>query len=732
MNGTKKPASFTLFMTLILALSVTVFSCCACSGKDEMIDEAVNAEPSDNFENEGIQYNSDDYAWITATEQFYPFESEYTVDYVARIDTTMMFAGSRNGVENVLAVAEYLVSDTEGISISPLQYIQLDGLKANNERIFYGLTSGTDGFFYILAGDYPINLYASDGGTIINEKFTGEYSILKYDINGDLIDKIQFSYFSPTMQDLRGIVVDCQNNILVYSSEDYLLLDWDNGIKFSSNDKELQFFGIQRSKGAFVGVVFYNGRPNHGFGVIQINENGEYEFLGDYGGSITPCQAYDDQYLFNDGENIYNYDFETGKRTDLVRWNYGTHLAPCTMVCQLSENAFVYTANGSESLYLIYKKAVLRPENQSIVRVALVGTDTAGGDAEELNNMASNFIYECTEYTEDEMDRLLTEIVAGNGPDLVLFNGQIDTSSAYFEDLYQYIDADEELSRDSFIPGLLSSLEINGQLHELWTGVQILTLAARKSDVGDISDLKLSDYFRIFEENSEYVAFFQSFMTSSNLLSWIATISSGEYIDWKNGTCDFTDSSFGELLFWCNYMAPEYEGEQASVYYEMPEVMLSLENFFDPTRLSVIQNNFGEPFVFVGFPCSDGDGHYYSCAYGCAAAIPVTSKNKDGAWDFIRNQLIESKQVSSYPLDGMPVNYNALIRVSYELKDDELRKQFMELINNTTKAICYGDHQLRKIIIESGQAYLAGDKTLEETVELIQSRVGIFVAEQCG
>ena len=547
-----------------------------------------------------------------------------------------------------------------------------------------------------------------------------------------MTDKMQFNYISPTMEDMRGIVVENQENILVYSSEDYLLLDWESGIKYAANDEELQFFGIQRCNKSFVGVVFYNGNPNHGFGAVQINESGEYEFYGDYGGSLTPCQTFDNKYLFNDGEFFYNYDFDTGLRNDIIRWNYGTQLAACTMACQISESAFVYTSYGSDALYLICKKAVLRPENQSIVKVALVNTDTAGGDAEELNNMASGYVYECTEYNENEIDRLLTEIATGNGPDLILFNGEIDTSSKYFEDLYPYIDKDTELSRESFIPNLLNSLEIKGELHELWTGVQISTLAARTSDVRNNTNLTVADYMRILDESNEYAAFFQSFMTGSNMLAWIANISSGEYINWENASCHFTDSSFADLLSWCKYMAPEYEGEQASVYYDISEVVLSVETFFDATRLYVIRDNFGEPFTFVGFPCSTGKGHYYSCAYGCAAAIPVTSKNKEGAWAFIRNQLTESKQLSSYPLDGMPVNYDALTRVSAELKDDELHTQFMELIKNTTKAICYGDRQLQKIIVESGMAYLAGDKGLEETVNLIQSRVSIYVGEQCG
>ena len=56
----------------------------------------------------------------------------------------------------------------------------------------------------------------------------------------------------------------------------------------------------------------------------------------------------------------------------------------------------------------------------------------------------------------------------------------------------------------------------------------------------------------------------------------------------------------------------------------------------------------------------------------------------------------------------------------------------MGLLENTRGADRCSDSQVRDIILECGQAYLAGDKSLEETVELIQSRASIYVSEQYG
>ena len=59
-------------------------------------------------------------------------------------------------------------------------------------------------------------------------------------------------------------------------------------------------------------------------------------------------------------------------------------------------------------------------------------------------------------------------------------------------------------------------------------------------------------------------------------------------------------------------------------------------------------------------------------------------------------------------------------------KDDVPR--FEELINNTTQ-IYWPNDALANIVWESAGAYFAGDRTLDETVALIQNRVTLYVNE---
>lgn len=53
-----------------------------------------------------------------------------------------------------------------------------------------------------------------------------------------------------------------------------------------------------------------------------------------------------------------------------------------------------------------------------------------------------------------------------------------------------------------------------------------------------------------------------------------------------------------------------------------------------------------------------------------------------------------------------------------------------ETLRRTMYAETYNDTELQDIIFELGQVYLAGDRSLEDTVAQIQSRAKIYVAER--
>ena len=132
----------------------------------------------------------------------------------------------------------------------------------------------------------------------------------------------------------------------------------------------------------------------------------------------------------------------------------------------------------------------------------------------------------------------------------------------------------------------------------------------------------------------------------------------------------------------------------------------------------------------MGFPDGGSGLSCFSCSYNGGMAIPANSANKEGAWAYLRGRLSEEAQLS---MDyALPVNRNALNRKAEAALPPELAEQLTALVGSVSSAARFADSQVRDILLDCGRMYLAGDKTLEDTVQLIQSRVSLYLAEQYG
>ena len=169
---------------------------------------------------------------------------------------------------------------------------------------------------------------------------------------------------------------------------------------------------------------------------------------------------------------------------------------------------------------------------------------------------------------------------------------------------------------------------------------------------------------------------------------------------------------------------------------------------------------FREPVAFVGYPTTKENGSFLSHD-GSILAINAKSKNKDGAWQFIRQQLTKDAQESNSGRGGgFPVMKSALEKQFEEAmteeyyEDEEGNKKRSEkttwgyedftvriyaakdyeveairnLIENTDTLYQY-DQKMMEIITEEANAFFEGQKSAKEVADIIQNRVQIYVNE---
>ena len=173
-----------------------------------------------------------------------------------------------------------------------------------------------------------------------------------------------------------------------------------------------------------------------------------------------------------------------------------------------------------------------------------------------------------------------------------------------------------------------------------------------------------------------------------------------------------------------------------------------------------------DDIVFVGYPMSGGNG---ALIYPSdSIAICDKSLVKDGAWEFVK-YLLFNDSYYKYNMSGLPISTKAMDKYREsevgmncvfeengwsswggDMTEEELEERLQYETGTYHKVTeadvdrlvsLAGDARLRAtahplgqqiidIINEETEMYFAGEKSLEETQQVIQSRVGIYVSER--
>ncbi len=252
--------------------------------------------------------------------------------------------------------------------------------------------------------------------------------------------------------------------------------------------------------------------------------------------------------------------------------------------------------------------------------------------------------------------------------------------------------------------------------------------------------------------------------TRSEVLNNFMQLSGGEFLDWNTQSCKFDTDSFKEFLAFLNTLPEsinyddisEQDWNELDAAYRNNKaalLMTYVNNFTDQKYMS--QGQFGEPITFIGFPEESGNGSAISPSL--SLAISSKSANQDASWNFIKRFLEDDYQDSVYnfpvslnalekkaaeamqppyyyDVDGNKVEYNDTYYVgNVEIPIQPMTQadvdQVMELLTSLSQTL-KNDSSLINIVTEEAAAYFAGQKTADETAQIIQSRAKIYVEEQ--
>jgi ABC-type glycerol-3-phosphate transport system substrate-binding protein len=356
------------------------------------------------------------------------------------------------------------------------------------------------------------------------------------------------------------------------------------------------------------------------------------------------------------------------------------------------------------------------------------------------------------------IDLLRTELAVGRVPDIIYYGNRwcllrtevpahrLNTRGL-LANLYDFIDEDPELSRESFIPTVLDAIAREGHLYELPYQFWIDLAVGDATRLGDRLGWSFDDMIRILERTEFDGYILNPYTTQRSVLYSMLLFLIDDFINWETATAHFDSSDFIKLLEIVKKYAP-YDISDGEPFYEWDMIaegkqLMMWQTMSEPNYLQLFDFHF-EKMVPIGFPVSHGVGNAFN--FDGSFSISSVSEHQDVAWSFIRQFYIPSFWEKNRGL--IPVNVEAL-ETWYSVTDNwwsiglgdatitiegntAYDVERTRRIIDTTTRIARLDSDIWIIVSEEADAFFRDIRSAADAARIIQNRVQTLVWEQSG
>ena len=477
--------------------------------------------------------------------------------------------------------------------------------------------------------------------------------------------------------------------------------------------------------------------------------------LPDSRGTVMLRPGPEGSLLYGYYDAIYQYDPEKGEGRNVYAWaDGGMDGRNVTDFFTDTQGKLWVQPNLKEEtlvMMILQEPAVSSPDETTVEKETVVICGNRIWDTElakavgAFNIASSDYVVELREY---DYDRLATEIMTGNGPDLIPLSAVGVSTAAgrgIVEDLNPYLEASEILSRNMLGERVLDLYTVDGRLTCIPPSFCIITLFGKESELGDEPGWTMEEFFD-YVDSHRGLTVMEGVMRSDSrsvmmMMMWNAR--QQQWIDWKQGIAKFDQEEFKELLQFAATYESKYDGESKSAEdrWQEGKVLLYSRPVIDMKTYLWYQEVLADDGVAIGYPTQDGSPCNMLSAYG-GYGISASSAHKEGAWAFIE-YLVSSQTGEETYQHGIATLRSAMedmlerskeeknLSISgYEISPatDEDIRQFRELLDNAV--IRDGELSVvNEILTEELDICFSGGRSVDETVDVIQSRVQLYLDE---
>ncbi|MDE5835324.1 MAG: extracellular solute-binding protein [Ruminococcus sp.] len=367
--------------------------------------------------------------------------------------------------------------------------------------------------------------------------------------------------------------------------------------------------------------------------------------------------------------------------------------------------------------------------------------DTEGGATPE------SFARIDTQLSLDIIESGIVDIV----PDSVFYDtGKYDSlmKQDAFTDLYEFMQA-ENYDDNILYKHILELHETDGKLFCMPLVFTIDTVAGYKRYVGDKENWTIDEMIEHWNAMPEGSTF-NGHTTKDYIYMTILRNNISSFVDFENHTTNYNSPEFIKILEFINSFDPP-ENYKQDMDWNTPHFIMNFPiNEFEDFHSS-LWNEQNEPVTVVGYPSPDESGIVIDTSRNKYSVCEYSSPEvKKGAWEFIKTlvsydfqykmadyffpvnyEVFKKKGEEEYSKYGQQ-NIISIQSTEYDIGylSPEEYDYVVSLIDNTKKANVSIEEDITKIIEEELYSMFAGEKTPEETAELINNRAGILISER--
>ena len=352
--------------------------------------------------------------------------------------------------------------------------------------------------------------------------------------------------------------------------------------------------------------------------------------LPDNRGTVMLRPGQDNTVLYGYYDAVYQYDPEKGEGRDIYGWAHAGMDGANIKNFFMDEKGKIWVLPDLKEeilVMLLLQNPSEESENEPITEketVIICGDkvrDTELKKAVGAFNIANDKYH--VEIMEYDYDRLVTEIVTGNGPDLIplgVTGVSVAANKDIVEDLTPYLEASQILSRDMLNERVLDLYTVEEKLTCIPPSFCVITLFGKKSELGSEPGWTMEEFLD-YVDGHRGLTVMEGIMQGDSrmimmMMMWYAR--QQQWVDWKQGKAKFDEGEFEELMRFAAAYEAKYDGDSDGAEKKWQEDKLLLYSRPVISVKSYLQYReiLAGDMMAIGYPTQEGTPCNMLSGYG--------------------------------------------------------------------------------------------------------------------